>query len=73
MDFKESIFYDSNDEYNRAFIKATEKHLNEQIKVQGYLYENQIFEALGLRWDPSQENRLYLSNDKINTMQFVNL
>ena len=72
MDFKKSYFYDEGDEvYNKMFLKAEENLLNDLLNTRGYLYLNQIYEELGIKWDPSKENILYLPPKKIDINKFI--
>jgi hypothetical protein len=38
----------SNDEYNKTFIKAQEQYLNDKLRAHGYLFLNEVYEALGM-------------------------
>lgn len=71
MKIEESIFYDEDAEYNKMFLRSTENHLNSLLKIRGYLYKNQIYEFLGIRWNPSWENTLYLPSDEIEVKNFI--
>lgn len=46
----------NNHDCNMMFLRATELHLNAVIQSRGYVYKNQIFEQLGLKWNPEDEN-----------------
>ncbi len=85
---KETFIFDSrscnwtNDsECNMAFIKAVETYLNNLIHVRGYLYLNQIFEALGLPWDPllmknecyTFPNHIYVETEPIGIKNSFNV
>lgn len=45
-----------NRECNIMFLKTSERHINEIAMRQGYVYLNQIFEQLGVQWNPDDEN-----------------
>lgn len=45
-----------NREVNIMFLRTTEKYVNEIVMRRGYIYLNQIFEQLGVKWDPDDEN-----------------
>lgn len=53
---------------DRNFVEITFKHLLEYckdtIKYRGYIYLNQIYEALGTPWNPDDENVCYKNDDK---------
>lgn len=53
---KESALWSTKYEYNIAFLKSMEDHINDLIQYRGYIYLNQIYEMLGVRWDPKNEN-----------------
>lgn len=53
---KESVLWSTERSYNIAFLKAMEVHTNDLIQYRGYIYLNQIYELLGIRWDPKYEN-----------------
>ena len=42
--------------YDRAFLRAMEQHINEIIRVRGYIYLNLIYELLGCEWNPDDRN-----------------
>ena len=60
--FGDSTEYMKGDEgYNVAFIRAAERLLNDEARARGYLYLNQIYEALGIPWNPANENKLFVA------------
>lgn len=69
------IFDKNNANWNRderanfAFVRSTEVYLNALVKYRGYLYMNQIYEALGACWSPEEENRCLIYNEEY-TNQF---
>jgi hypothetical protein len=44
------------DEWMRMFLRAEEQYFNDLLTVRGYVYLNQIYEALEVAWDPKNEN-----------------
>lgn len=49
-----AIFFDElnpnwcrDSEYNKMFLKITEKHANDRLRLNGYLYLNEVYEMLG--------------------------
>ena len=52
--YDDAMFNDSN--YFPVFLKSMEHHANAIIWVRGYMYLNQIFESLKLKWNPDGEN-----------------
>lgn len=73
MKFEGSSFYESDDPaFNRMYLKLTERYLNDLLNTRGYLYKNQIYESLGIKWDPLWENTLYvLSDGKLEIKNFI--
>lgn len=46
----------ANREFNVMFLRTSERYINEIAMRRGYVYLNQIFEQLGVRWNPDDEN-----------------
>lgn len=72
-----TVRFDSNSHYwenesgvNHLFLQITENTINDRIRYNGYIYLNQIFELLGIRWDPNDENPC-IRNDGAGRRQFV--
>jgi len=57
-----SYMADKNVEFNRAVVKEAEKRSNSLLKNRGYIYLNQIYELLGVKWDVEWENLCTLYN-----------
>lgn len=62
--FRKSTEYTSNSGYNAYFLRGAEYVMNRMLRERGYMYENEIYQILGLTWDPSKENRLFLAEGK---------
>ena len=45
-----------NFEFNKVFVKAQCEYIKDLCKYQGYIYLNTIYELLGLKWNPYNEN-----------------
>lgn len=43
-------------EFNDMFLLRIERFINDIIYDRGYIYLNQIYEMLGLKWNPEDEN-----------------
>ena len=56
MNLKESEDWKNDEGYNVMYLKSMERYFNDFIRTRGYIYLNQIYEALGLEWDPNKEN-----------------
>lgn len=60
--FSESTSYkfDVNENLaNYYYIKSTKDSIRDRYRCRGYIYLNQIYENLGIKWDPSNENLLF--------------
>jgi hypothetical protein len=55
-------------EINEMFIKCTENHINGIISHRGYIYLNQICEALGVEWNPDDDNPC-IKRGEVDTVQ----
>ena len=62
--FRKSTEYTSNSGYNAYFLREAEHVMNRVLRERGYMYENEIYQILGLTWDPSKENSLFLAEGK---------
>ena len=50
---------------NTWFLHAMELHLNTIIEHRGYIYLNQIYESLDVKWNPDDENPC-IKNDGVD-------
>lgn len=58
---KENPNWKKGDEgWNLLFLRTFNRYLNELLRSRGYLYENEIYEGLGFKWNPENTNRLFL-------------
>lgn len=57
-------------EYNYAFLRGKESYINDIIRHRGYIYLNQIYEMLGVGWNPEEENYC-IKNDNFKRKVFV--
>jgi len=73
MEFEENINYQSDPASTEMYFKSVEKYLNDLLNAQGYLYKKQIFESLGIKWNPLWENILYVLTDdgKLKIKDFI--
>ena len=57
--------------FNLLFLMTQEQYLNDLAKTKGYLYFNEIYEALGSCQNPEKENECLIYNDKyIRQLEF---
>lgn len=60
---KSSPMYDTADKdgnKNKYFLQIKQEYVNDILRVRGYIYLNQIYEQLGLCWDPTRTNECIL-------------
>ena len=53
---KTSPYASTNKEYNLACIAEQELYLNSKLEHRGYIYLNEIYNELGVAWNPDWEN-----------------
>lgn len=60
-------FNEKDDLMNYYYLKHECDFMMKMYELRGYIYLNRIYENLGIKWDPSNENILfrYSGNDKI--------
>lgn len=56
--------WSTNEGFNSMFLLAQERYLHDLLKARGYLYFNQIYEALGAVWNPEYVNKCLRYNKK---------
>ena len=57
-----SQLWENDQSYNIMMLNTVERNLNDLIGHRGYIYLNQIYEYLGIKWDVKDENPC-LTND----------
>lgn len=53
-------------EANRTYLDMQILCLKEILKTRGYIYLNQVYEALGARWNPDDDNVCYQKGEGFN-------
>ena len=43
-------------EYNKLFTRSSVSYLMDSYRVYGYIYLNQIYKQLGIKWNPYNDN-----------------
>lgn len=56
-------FEKGNKQFNRLFLITQMRYLNDLLKARGYVYMNNIYENLGLAWNPFWENSCIIIDD----------
>lgn len=58
-----SYHWTRDDKSNLFFMRHTMEYCRERLLYRGYLYLNQIYESLGMPWDPDNENVCYRNSE----------
>lgn len=58
-----SVYASKSQGANFEYLKLMENTSNALFKVRGYLYINDIYEDLGVKWNPEWENHCYIYNN----------
>lgn len=63
-----SVYAEKDEIFNHVWLQQQERYLEVLLENRGYVYLNQIYEMLGLAWNPEDENRCYIyaKGDRIN-------
>lgn len=61
---KESACWMGDNKTNLVFLMNSIDYFNRVLEHRGYLYLNQVYETLGINWDPSYDNTCYLKSDE---------
>lgn len=48
-------------DWNRSFLNVQRDYIYEKLHRRGYMYLNDIYEGLGAKWNPEEENICYLA------------
>ena len=67
---EESFNWRADQNWNLSFLRMIENHVNETIRHRGYIYLNQIYEHLGVAWNPQDDN-LCVINDNLKRLTFI--
>ena len=67
---RNSIHWESNKWYNYEFIKHVEHLLTGELLIRGYLYLNEIYQMLGIEWNPDNENLCLRRDNKYRSDLF---
>lgn len=63
---KRNAYWTNNRECNLMFLKQVENHIEDLLNNRGYVYLNQICEALGAGWDSYIHNPCFRRNEYIH-------
>lgn len=60
---QKSLCCSKDDERSRTFIELQKGYLKEKLRFRGYIYLNEVYESLGVEWNPDDENVCYRKGD----------
>lgn len=53
---KKCVYWNIDNRLNEQFINHQMDYIRDLVKYRGYIYLNQIYEILGVKWEPRYEN-----------------
>lgn len=59
---EKSSYWERNFEFNKAFVKSQLMYVRDLYLAKGYMYLEYIYNALGIKWDPRNENTCWILN-----------
>lgn len=59
---EKSPYWSKNFEFNKAFLKSQLMYVRDYYFVKGYMYLEHIYDILGIKWDPCNENTCWILN-----------
>lgn len=59
-EFSSLFELEKGNEFNKCVVKTQLVYLNNRYRTQGYMYENDIYEILGLMWNPYKSNTCWI-------------
>lgn len=68
-DSKNSTWED-NKEYNHLFLLVQERYIRDLLRTRGYIYLNQIYELVGAKWNPDDDNPCF-KYDGVNLKKLI--
>jgi hypothetical protein len=57
-------------EWTRMFLEVQRNYIYEKLQRRGYMYLNDIYEGLGAKWDPEEENICYRAKHGLLNIEF---
>lgn len=64
---EKNIYFERKPENNWQFLRRTSVYLKEKLRLRGYIYLNDIYEAFGAEWKPEWENECIVSTNGSTT------
>ena len=59
---EKSPYWSKNFEFNKAFLKSQLMYVRDYYFVKGYMYLKHIYDILGIKWNPFNENTCWILN-----------
>lgn len=56
--------WENNRDYNFMLLRHVEQRVNDLVRNRGYIYLNQIYETLGVNWNPEHENPCIIADNR---------
>lgn len=60
---QDCAYWSMKPEFNRAYLEHQKHYLEDKLKMYGYLYLNDVYESLGIVWDPRDNNICYRKSE----------
>lgn len=57
-----SPYATNNEEADLMFLKVQKNYFEDVFRIRGYIYDNLIYETLGIKWDPKWKNLCLVNN-----------
>ena len=61
---RKSNLWTSDQQFNTMALLKLEQIINDIIRRKGYMYLNQIYEYLGVEWNPTRDNVCFIKGSK---------
>ena len=61
---KTSAYAEKTKECNLMIVKNIDAYINDLLKIRGYVYANEVYQSLGVEWNPEWENICILANER---------
>ena len=65
-----AVGWSKNHENNLVYLIHQKHYFEDLFKCRGYMYLNNIYESLGIKWDPTRENVLWIYGQDAFSIRF---
>ena len=52
--------FDNDFDFNRMLVHSRINYIKDLYKSRGHIYQNEIYESYGVKWNPYEVNRCYI-------------